>query len=388
MRLDGGHDLGDVAHVAGAHLVLRGRGAHALAELLQVLLIDRVEGGRDHGVLHAVLVGLQPAPCAGHRRRALDHAHRLLIDRLEPRRRGRTQVELGLGVVGHDVGRVAAADDDAVDAHVARQVLAQGVEAVIGQNQAVQRVDAVLRAAGRVRRPAPELDVHRRAPQAPGRQDMLARARMHAQRRVHVAQVPLAHEAALGAAVFAALLAGRAVHAHLAAHLVHDLAKRRRRQRRGRAEQVVPAPVPQAAQRVVLGQKHHDRASLFALIARVEAGSVPGHVHLYLKALPPELLGQRFAGEKLIVADLRPRVNLPRNPLVGSQLPVYIFDDLFTIHIHPPRVGSADSRLLPRVLLTNSGSIDWTSRILRIPIALGISSRALPKSTLIHITHY
>lgn len=60
-------------------------------------------------------------------------------------------------MVRHNVARLAAILDDAVDADIAGNVLAQGVDAVKGKNAAIQRVDALLRRAGGVGRKAEEL---------------------------------------------------------------------------------------------------------------------------------------------------------------------------------------------------------------------------------------
>ena len=174
--------------------------------------------------------------------------------------------------------------DDAVDQRVRRRVLAQGVDAVVGEDQGVQGVDPLFRRGGGVGGPAPELNVHRQAGDVLGG-SLVPVAGMDAQGGVHVLEKALAHEAALRAAVFAALLAGRAVHAHLAARFVDHLFERGRGQGRGGPKEVMPAPVAEARQRVVLRQKDQHGPGLFRLVHRGKPGAVARHVHGDGKAL-------------------------------------------------------------------------------------------------------
>ena len=86
---------------------------------------------------------------------------------------------------------------------------------------------------------------------------------MHAERGIDAFEVPFPHEAALGAAVLAALLPGCAVHPDLAADLVHHLSQGRRGQDGGGAKEVVPTAVAEAHEGVVFGQVHEDGTGLF-----------------------------------------------------------------------------------------------------------------------------
>ena len=213
-----------------------------------------------------------------------------------------------------------------MDPDVGRQLLAQEADGVVHLQKRVQRICAVPGGAGVGGLP-PELDVHRRAGQRLARQAMLVRSGMDAQRGVHVVQEALAHEAALGAAVLAALLAGGAVHAGLAADLLDHVLERGARQRGGGAEDVVAAAVAEAGQRVILGQEHDHRAGLVGLVVCGEAGAVPGHVHLHVEALGGQLAREALAGVEFVIADLGMGVDVQRDLLVGAQVIVGVGDD-------------------------------------------------------------
>ena len=100
---------------------------------------------------------------------------------------------------------------------------------------------------------SPELDINRRTAQRRRGHQTLSADGMHAERGVYVLEEALADKAALGAAVFAAFFAGRAVNADFAADGIDDLLERRGGKRGHSTEQVVSAAVSQPLKRIIFG---------------------------------------------------------------------------------------------------------------------------------------
>ena len=102
---------------------------------------------------------------AGDQRRALGDPPHLLHQLVHARQRGRADEELRLREIGHHVRHVAAVGDDAVDARVGGDVLAQGIDAVEDLDHRVQRVDAIERIGGGVGRSPVKADPDQHAGQ-------------------------------------------------------------------------------------------------------------------------------------------------------------------------------------------------------------------------------
>ena len=155
-----------------------------------------------------------------------------------------------LGVRGHDVGDVAAVRDDAVHLVAGAQVLAQQADRHLRDGDRVGGVDAEVRCGGRVRRDARRSATPKCDDRAhPGR-EVLERRRVHHHRRVHARErAPLEQEHLAAAA----LLGRRADDADLQVEVVDERREREPGADRGRRDDVVPARVPDAGQRVVLG---------------------------------------------------------------------------------------------------------------------------------------
>ena len=321
--LDGRHHLGNVSHIAGADAAALVRRVHPVAQQGQLSAVDSVEGKGGHHVVHPVLVRLHPAGRPRHPGRPFHDPPDLLRHRLQPRHRGGAEIELSRRVGGYDVGRFAPVGDDAVDHGVLRQVLAQGVDAVVGQDQGVQGVDPLLRRGGRVGGFPPELNVDRQAGDVFSG-SLVPVPRMDAEGGVHVPEEAFPHEAALGAAVFPAFLSRGSVHADFAARLVDDLPQGGSRQAGGRPKEVVPAAVAQAGQGVVLRQEDQHRTGTGRLIGSRKAGAVPCHIDGHLEAFLRKLPAQPFTGEKLVIADLRTGVDVQGDLPVHGVLPVRI----------------------------------------------------------------
>ena len=132
---------------------------------------------------------------AGDQRRALGDAPHLLDQLVHRRRRRGADEELGLGEIGHHVRHVAAVGDDAVDAGVGGDVLAQRVDPVEDLDDRVERVDAVEGIGGGVGRSPVERDPDQHAGQrltAPldRRADRLGGPGVRAQRGVDAGEDP------------------------------------------------------------------------------------------------------------------------------------------------------------------------------------------------------
>lgn len=95
--------------------------------------------------------------------------------------------------------------------------------------------------------------------------------------------------------------------------------------------------MPDARKRVVFRQKDQNGPRLCGAVGRREAGAVSGDVHLHVKALLPQLVGEALAGEELVVVDLRVGVYVQRNLPVDRQRSVGIVDDGVTqAHLNHP----------------------------------------------------
>src|SRR5207244_11877401 len=106
---------------------------------------------------------------------------------------------VGGGVRGHDVGRVAAVGDDAVDAVALPDVLPPEADRRLRDRERIGGVDPELREGGRVRRPARVADLE--VPPRQGRRlDHVGRRRMYHHGRVHAREDAALEEEDLAAA--------------------------------------------------------------------------------------------------------------------------------------------------------------------------------------------
>ena len=72
------------------------------------------------------------------------------------------QIKLRRSVFRDNVRRITAMRNDAVNAHIGREVLAKRIDAVIDLNQCVKRIDALLGRTRGVRGLAMKFNVYRR----------------------------------------------------------------------------------------------------------------------------------------------------------------------------------------------------------------------------------
>ena len=211
-----------------------------------------------------------------------------------------------------------------MDADILGQLLPQEPNGVEHQNHRVEGVDALCGSGSRVGGTAAERDADRRTGELGMGRLVDVGARMRTEGGVHIPEKALADKADLGAAVFAAFFARRAVNADFAAGLVEHLLQGGSGERRGCAEEVMAAGMADAGQRVVLRQKDQGRPGLFGTVDGGEAGTVTGHVRRDRKTLFGQLAGQGFAGKELVIADLGLGVDIQGDLAVDSVLTVDI----------------------------------------------------------------
>ena len=163
---------------------------------------------------------------------------------------------------------------------------------------------------------------------------------MHAERRIHILEKAFANETSFGTAVLAAFFAGCSINADFTAHQFCGLCQRRAGERTGSAEKVVTTPVPEADQRIVLGQKAKNRTGFAGFESCVKTRRMTGHINLNFKTFTFKQIRKPLAGKVFVVAGFRMRVNIARGSLIDWQaLLDKRFDDLFG------GFGSHDGRL-------------------------------------------
>ena len=204
------------------------------------------------------------------------------------------------------------------------KLLPQKPDGVEHQNHCVEGVDALRGSGSRMGGTAAELDADRRTGELGMGRFVDVGARMRTEGGVHIPEKALADKADLGAAVFAAFFARRAVNADFAAGLIKHLLQGGSGERRGCAKEVMAAGMADAGQRVVLRQKDECRPGLFGTVDGGEAGTVTGHVRRDRKTLFGQLAGQGFAGKELVIADLGLGVDIQGDLAVDSVLTVDI----------------------------------------------------------------
>lgn len=111
---------------------------------------------------HAVLRGFHGSLSPRHQSCALDDAFDLLPNLFEYRSSCSAQIKLRRSVFRDNVRRITAMRNDAVNAHIGREVLAKRIDAVIDLNQCVKRIDALLGRTRGVRGLAMKFNVYRR----------------------------------------------------------------------------------------------------------------------------------------------------------------------------------------------------------------------------------
>ena len=165
-------------------------------------------------------------------------------------------VELANGAFRHDVGRLAALGDDAVDAFRVLDVLAQVGNALVGEQQPVEGVQAPVRHGGGVGCFAVIGGPHLGDADA-GHGRQVDAGGMHHQRRIHTVERAGARHHFLAAAL---LLRRCAEKRDGAGQLILHVVQGERRAQGGGGDEVVATGVADAGQGVVLGQ-HGDVAA-------------------------------------------------------------------------------------------------------------------------------
>ena len=256
----------------------------------------------------------------------------------------RAYVEDGGGELGDDVGRRAAVGDDAMDARVGAYLLAQHRHVGVGLDGGVERVHALPRVRGGVRRLARELQADAHDPEQVHVRDPAVPAVNH-HRGVDSREDAALDEPHLAAAALLRRGAddqdapGRQAIAHGREPGTGADA--------GGRDGVVAAGVPDARQRVVLAEDRDGRP-FAGLERRAERGLDAGDAALHLEALRVEELGEPRGGLDFRVAELGVVVDPVREPLeivteavhrLGDQLLEWVHGGLLVVTV---RVCGAD----------------------------------------------
>ena len=160
-RVETGQDVGDVAHVGAAESAARGgvevEGADAFA-LGPAASEDFGEGGVGGEVAVAGAVPGEGEGGFGGFGGAAEAGGDALAHFVEQAFTGGADIKFGGGVVGDDVGFLAAVLDDAVDADLGLGLLAEQADRLIGEDERVEGVAAFPGGGGGVGVAAAELD--------------------------------------------------------------------------------------------------------------------------------------------------------------------------------------------------------------------------------------
>ncbi len=249
-RVDGGHHVGDIAHVRRDRST--GRVVEHAAQLLRVVAVQ----GREVPVMdHVRVAGAFDdlhLGARGERARleATAHETRQLLEALPV---GGTDHEQRPRQRRDDVRRVTALGHDAVDAVRWQQLLPQQADGGLGDDHRVSGVPSAVGEPGCVSLVAPvghiELrdgdDVRRGHVRGPG---------MDHRGQVHVAEMARLDEPELATA---ALFGGCAHHRHPKPQLVGDRCERQAGPHTGGSDDVVPARMPDLRERVVFHADRH-----------------------------------------------------------------------------------------------------------------------------------
>ena len=250
-RMDARNRMRDVPHVGrpGGAFEHGAEVRKRAPERLGVPPVERRQRAvvRDLGIRRAAGANLHAG--AGRERAGLEAAEHLGADLVELAERLGAHDVARRGMGGDDVRRVAAVRDDAVDAIAPPDVLAEEADRRLGDGDRVGGVHAELGKGGGVRRLAGVVDVEG-GPREHRRLGGVDRRRMHHERGVNPGEGAALQEQDLAAA---ALLGGRPDDADGQADVVRDPRRRDGGTERDRRDDVVPARVAHAGQRVVLG---------------------------------------------------------------------------------------------------------------------------------------
>ncbi len=244
------------------------------------------------------MVSVQP----GRQRAGLEACLHTRLQLLQVLRLRGTHVERARRMVRHDVGGRPAVRDDAVQAGVAADVLPQLRDGLVRGDHGVERVDSLLRGDRRVHCLAAVLDVHvrhaqhRRVGEVDGH-----RVRHH--RHVDIVERARVHHDDLAAVQ---LLGRRAEDDDARIGRLDRLDQRHGGADAGRRDQVVPAGVADARQRIVLRADGDGDRAVAPLAAEGGLHAVDAGLHF------------ESPGPEETAPAARPRV-APRAPIPGAR---------------------------------------------------------------------
>ena len=271
----------------------------AHVDVEQGVVVDHVVEGRiDPFGLHLAPRGVGAS---------LEAALHPLLERFEAVHLVAAHVPLCCGARRHDVGLVARVGEDAVDALVGPDVLAQRSDSVVAEHRRIEGVAAPVRRGSCVCRLAVvghvqllDGDRMERAQVAVGR--------MHHHRQVDVVEGAAADHELLAAA---ALFGGRAQDGDPSPEGLGDLRHGDARAEPRGADDVVPARMADAGERVIFAEHCHRRA-VFGADAGVERGRDVVGATRHVDAVVFQHAGQGFVGVVLLEVELGVGVNRVR----------------------------------------------------------------------------
>ncbi len=261
--------------------------------------------------------------CSGRHRAGLGAADDLVDHLAGVDRVGRANSEPGGRVGWDDVRRAATVGDDAVDADIRPQLLAQQPDGVEHLDDGVERVDALVWRGSGVGRLAEELERQPVGDECRVERHVVLGAGVDHDRGVDIVEVALLDQRDLTAGVRHSRLLGRAAEDDDAAgKLVGQRAERDPSADRGSGDDVMSAAMANLGQRVVLGEDRHRRLVHRSIEAGPKAGFHPGGLPLDRCAVLLEGRGQSGDGFPLLVTKLGMLVHPVADPdqFAGNRL--------------------------------------------------------------------
>ena len=310
-RLDAGYPPRDVAEVRRALAAAASLVVDVDAERAQVVGHQLQQNAVRHRVLVARHVLLPLEPAAGGARSALCAGDHPLYHFGQVLRVIGPRAVANRGIVGNDVGRCPAAQDDAVDAHVRPNLLPEHADGVVEQHHRVQRVETLFGCASGVSSSPVEVELEAARGQRAIHGDRRLGRGVEHDGRVHLGKNTGIDHVHLAARVGSRAFLGRcAEYPDRPVQLGDDFRQRQAGADGRGTDQVVSAAVAQPGQRVILGQDRNSRPrTALAAELGLEGGPHASRAGLDRDAGRLQQARQTPGRLDLLVADLRMSVN-------------------------------------------------------------------------------
>ena len=304
--MEAGDDVGDVPHVGRAGILPGDRIDRVDAEPPQVLFEERGQDAVVAQIAVRVFVEGQLDAAPGRQRGGLEDVFDFLDELLHVRFVPSAHQEFPAGPFRHDVGRGSALFEEAMQAGALLDVLAEHADAVVGEHERVERVDALLRVTGGVGGAADELELHVGHGQCPVEHLSLG-IRVEHHGGIDFLEDPGPNQPDLPATAF---FGGRPDHLDPSGKTIERLRQGDPGAGRRGGDQVVAAAMSQATERVVLREKGNRRSSAVATGGDKGGGGV-GHADFDLEALLAQQRRQPADRLLLLVGDLGVGMDVP-----------------------------------------------------------------------------